>query len=261
MTENEIRQKIVSVFEGWYGLKESDGSHMQIVNIYNAHKPLARGYKVKKTDPWCAAAASAAAIQTGMTDIIPTECGCGEQIRLWQKMGRWQEKDAHTPQVGDYIYYDWKDGYDYAVTDNKGWPQHVGIVVSVSGNIIRVIEGNKGHAVGYREIGVNGRYIRGYGVPDYVGKADGEPSKESLKKSNPYPVPLRTVRYTNPTMTGQDVRWVQWELTGAGYDIEIDGRFGPKSNRALRAFQGAYGLDVDGRCGPATRACMLALHF
>lgn len=36
---------------------------------------------------------------------------------------------------------------------------------------VTVIEGNKGNAVAYRTIKVNGKYIRGYGVPDYAGKA------------------------------------------------------------------------------------------
>lgn len=252
MTEKELRKKIVSIFEGWYGLKESDGSHMRIVDIYNNHKPVARGYKVKKTDPWCAVAGSAAAIQAGLTDIIPTECGCGEQIKLWQQMGRWKENDDYVPSPGDYIYYDWQDGEDYERTDNKGWPEHVGMVVSVSGIAIRVIEGNKSHAVGYRNIRLNGRYIRGYGVPDYASKA----TITSTSNPNPYPMPCRTIKYTKPTMTGDDVKWVQWRLVKDGYDIEVDGRFGPKSNRALLAFQEAHGLEVDGKCGPATKACM-----
>ena len=43
--------------------------------------------------------------------------------------------------------------------------------MSVSGNTIKIIEGNKSDSVSYREITVNGRYIRGYGVPKYSSKA------------------------------------------------------------------------------------------
>ena len=89
-------------------------------------------------------------------------------IRAFQAMGRWAEDDAYIPAPGDYIFYDWDDS---GLGDNTGWPEHVGIVVSVTGNVIRVIEGNKNDAVGYREVMVNGRYIRGYGVPDYASKA------------------------------------------------------------------------------------------
>lgn len=47
----------------------------------------------------------------------------------------------------------------------------MGIVVSVSGGVIRVIEGNKSDAVGYRDIPVNGKFIRGFCLPDYGKKA------------------------------------------------------------------------------------------
>ncbi|MFR2694328.1 MAG: CHAP domain-containing protein [Enterocloster bolteae] len=111
---------------------------------------------------------SAMAIKTGLTDIIPTECGCGQMIQLFQKLGAWVENDAYRPSTGDVIFYDWDDN---GVGDDTGWPEHVGIVVSVSGNTIKVIEGNKSDSVSYREIAVNGRYIRGYGVPEYSSKA------------------------------------------------------------------------------------------
>ena len=41
MTENQLRQKIVDTAVAWLGCKESDGSHKQIIDVYNAHKPLA----------------------------------------------------------------------------------------------------------------------------------------------------------------------------------------------------------------------------
>ena len=168
ITEAQARQKLVSVATQWCGRKESDGSHREIIDIYNGHAPLARGYRVKYTDAWCATFGSAAAIAAGYTDIIPVECGCGQMIELFRKMGRWVEDDAYIPSPGDYIFYDWDDG---GAGDCTGWPDHVGIVVSVSGNKIRVIEGNKNDAAEYREIAVNGRYIRGYGIPDYASKA------------------------------------------------------------------------------------------
>lgn len=167
-TEAEARQKIVSIAVGWYGRKEADGSHRAIVDTYNGHIPLAAGYRVKYTDSWCAVFGSAAAIAAGYTDIIPTECSCGRMIALFQQQGRWKENDAYIPSPGDYIFYDWDDK---GTGDCTGWPEHVGIVVSVCGKTVRVIEGNKNDAVGYREMEVNGRYIRGYGVPDYASKA------------------------------------------------------------------------------------------
>ena len=39
---------------------------------------------------------------------------------------------------------------------------------SCDGKTIKVIEGNMSDAVGYRKLAVNGRYIRGFGVPKYA---------------------------------------------------------------------------------------------
>ena len=171
MTEQELRQGVVRIAQGWLGCKESNGSHKKIIDLYNSHKPLARGYPVKYTDAWCSTFASAVAIKAGLTDIIPTECGCEKHIQLFKTLGSWEENDAHVPQPGDYIFYDWQDGTNYATTDNKGAADHVGIVEKVVGQTITVIEGNMSNAVGRRTLKVNGRYIRGYGVPKYSSKA------------------------------------------------------------------------------------------
>lgn len=182
MTEKELRQKVVSIMQGWLGCKESNGSHKKIIDIYNSHKPLAQGYKVKYTDSWCATAASAAFIKAGLTDIAPTECSCGRMIELYKAKGWWKETDSYKPAPGDLIMYDWDDT---GRGENKGAPEHVGIVVSVSGNTIKVIEGNKNNAVEYRTITVNGKYIRGYCLPNYASKAEKVATKEKIAKTDP----------------------------------------------------------------------------
>ena len=164
MTEQEARAKVVSIAQSYIGCKESDGSHKKIIDLYNSHKPLARGYAVKYTDAWCSTFASAVAIAAGLTGIIPTECGCEKHIALFKALGSWQENDAYVPAPGDYIFYDWNDS---GVGDCTGAADHVGIVEKVSGQTITVIEGNYSNAVKRRTLAVNGRYIRGYGVPKY----------------------------------------------------------------------------------------------
>ncbi len=163
-TMGKTAADLIAQAQQWIGCREADGSHKKIIDVYNAHRPLARNYTVKYTDAWCATFVSACAIKTGMTDIIPTECGCGQMITLFQNLGKWDENDARVPKAGDIIFYDWDDS---GKGDNTGWPDHVGIVEKVSGSTITVIEGNKGNAVGRRTMQVNGKYIRGYGVPKY----------------------------------------------------------------------------------------------
>lgn len=168
MTEKEIRSMVVEMAKKYIGCKESNGSHKKIIDGYNAHKPLARNYAVKYTDAWCATFVSFIAIKCGLTDVMFTECGCGAMINLYKAAGRWQENDAYVPDVADIIMYDWDDS---GKGDCTGYPEHVGIVVSVTGKTMKVIEGNKNNAVGYRTMEVNGRYIRGYCLPNYKSKA------------------------------------------------------------------------------------------
>ena len=165
--------KVVSQAQTWVGSNESDGTHKPIIDTYNSHKPLARGYKVKYTDEWCATFVSAVAIKLGYTNIIPTECSCSKMIELFKKLGAWNESDSITPKAGDIIFYDWEDN---GRGDNTGAPNHVGIVEKVENGVITVIEGNYSEAVKRRTIEVNGKFIRGYGVPKY--DAEPKPTKK-----------------------------------------------------------------------------------
>ena len=276
MTENQLRKKVVDTAVSYLGCNEANGSHKKIINLYNSHKPLARGYAVKYTDEWCATFVSAIAIKCGLTDIMPTECGCERMIDLYKKLGSWKESDAYVPDEGDVIFYDWDDS---GAGDNKGGSDHVGIVAKVSGSTIKVIEGNKGEAVAYRTIAVNGRYIRGYGVPKYAKKAttkdDGKESaaakKPEKEKSTTYTKKqfvkdvqkaigaevdgivgpetlskLVTISKSKNTRHAA-VKPVQKRLNALGYNCgTADGIAGPKFDSAVKKFQKAKGCVVDG---------------
>lgn len=175
----KTRDRVVSEAKKYLGYSEKNGKYKTIIDIYNAHKPLAVGYKVKYTDEWCAAFVSAISILCGITDIMPTECSCSRMITLYKKLGCWVEDDSYTPKPGDLIMYDWEDN---GRGDNVGAPNHVGIVTSVSGSKLVVIEGNKNEAVSYRELNVNGRYIRGYCVPAYEKKDTPDPWYSEAQK-------------------------------------------------------------------------------
>ena len=246
--------KIVAQARSWLGCKESDGSHKKIIDTYNGHKPLARSYAVKYTDAWCATFVSAVAIVCGYTDIIPTECGCGQMLELFKKKGCWQENDDYAPSPGDIIFYDWDDS---GKGDNTGWPDHVGIVEKVSGRTITVIEGNYSDSVKRRYISFDAKLIRGYGVPKYDAEA-GSAQEPAVSK--------KTVSVKLPQLAkgskGDPVKVLQILLIGLGYSCGKDGAdsdFGTNTEKAVKAFQKAKGLEVDGIVGPATWAALLGV--
>lgn len=168
--EAQLRLSFIAAAEQYWGYNELDGSHQEVVDIYNSHLPLAQGYTVTYTDSWCATFVSAAAIQCNLTDIIPTECGCERQIGLFDALDCWEEKDSYTPLPGDIIYYAWDEPFLFG--DCNAWADHVGIVVGTAGPFIKVIEGNKDDQVAYRYIPMNYWQIRGYAIPDYASKLE-----------------------------------------------------------------------------------------
>ena len=172
MTEKELRQKVADIMLGWEGAKKGSPTHIEILNIYNSYAPLARGYAVKLNDAWCAATASAAWITAGVAEWTGTECSCSKLIEIAKSKGIWVENDKYVPRIGDAVLYDWDDGTNYAAADNKGNPEHIGIVVKSGMDAYTVIEGNKGGAVGKRCLAINARYVRGFITPDYARYAE-----------------------------------------------------------------------------------------
>ena len=238
---------VLAQARAWVGLNEADGSYMEVLNVYNSHKPLARGYKIKPTDAWCAATVSAVAIKLGYTDIIPTEVSCQKMIELFKQKGCWVESDSRFPAPGDIIFYDWDD---HGIGENTGWADHVGIVEDVEANRITVIEGNYSNAVKRRYITVDGRYIRGYGVPKY----DAEPQKEEECDVK--------VSVLKRGAKGSQVKALQAILIGYGYSCGssgVDGSYGPATEKAVKAYQKANGLEQDGITGPKTWAKLMGV--
>jgi len=80
----------------------------------------------------------------------------------------------------------------------------------------------------------------------------GATEKKEEKKSNPY-TPSRITLFKGSA--GNNVRWLQTELNNRGYNCgKVDGSFGDKTEKAVKAFQKANGLKQDGICGPKTLA-------
>lgn len=224
--------ELLKVARSWVGKNEADGSHMDIINIYNSQKKLPRGYKVKSTDSWCATTISALAIECNATDIIPVECSCQKMIELCKAKGIWEENESLIPNVGWILFYDWQDD---GKGDCKGWADHVGIVdrVDLERDMIVVIEGNKNNAVSYVGVPINGKTLRGFAVPEY----DPEPvSKPTSKKEVLYN--MKTLKKGSK---GNQVTIFETLMKEAGYyDGKIDDNFGNGCVKACNAFQKDY---------------------
>ncbi len=249
------RTQLLDQARSWIGRKESNGSHKEIIDVYNSHKPRARGYKLKYTDAWCSGFVSACAIACGATDIIPTEVGVGKHITLFKNLGIWVEADDYVPLPGDIIVYYWKDS---GKGELKTGASHIGYVEKVEDLKITVIEGNYSNSVKRREIAVNGRYIRGFATPKY----DEVPEPEPV----PVPDPVTEVTITLPVLTqgmkGDRVKPVQRMLLCLGYDLgskPVDGSYGPKTLRAVLKYQEKNGLPTTGQVDEQTWRKFLGL--
>lgn len=164
------RQAVVDLVRSWIGKNEADGSHKEIIDIYNSlgKENLPRKILMQYSWAWCACTWSALAIKLGLTSKMPIEISCGYLVSEAKKLGCWQEKDDYIPEPGDAVLYDWDDN---GKGDNTGWPDHVGVVnyVNTQSYYMEVIEGNCNDAVKKRTISINGRYIRGFITPKYSG--------------------------------------------------------------------------------------------
>lgn len=209
---NEVKEKpkgvsaqdIINTMAGWIGKSMSKQTHRDIIDIYNAHTPLAVGYKVKYTDDYCDTTLSAAFIKNNAVDLIGgTQCGVERHIQLFKKKGIWQQNGSVTPAPGWIITYNWDDG----TQPNDGFADHIGIVQKVEGNIITTIEGNTGKdgIVARKTLNVANGNIRGYAIPKYNDAATApQPSQKVTPISNTTNAKtLIATSQTNFTRTGK----------------------------------------------------------
>ena len=181
------RDQAIAQMQAWVGLKESNGSFKKIIDLYNSHKPRARGYKLKYTDEWCAGGLSAAFIACNATDIFPLEVGCGKMRDGAKKMGIWVEADDYEPLPGEVIVYNWKAK---KTGDTKTGASHVGLVESCKDGKIKTIECNYSKSVKRRTIKVDDYRIRGFITPKY----DESPEVAPAPEVKPVPAPAVTIK-------------------------------------------------------------------
>lgn len=133
----------------YIGVKQGSKAHKNIIDYYNTYcTPLARGYKVKYTDSWCATFVSVILNKGGAINP-PYECS----VYYMYKKAQTNKQIVKTPKINDIIIYDWGANGTY---------DHVGIIYKIDGNTLYVVEGNKSKQVGTRTINKNSKEIRGF---------------------------------------------------------------------------------------------------
>lgn len=193
---------------------------------------------------WCDMAITYWARRSGNAGaVLPT----GDRaFTVWhaedfQKAGRWHSgttAEVNAAKPGDIVFFDW------GATNAVGAIDHVGVIErALGGGRVQTIEGNTSDAC-MRRIR-DASVIAGYGRPAY----------DAGTPSTPAP---RLLRLATPMMRGDDVKAVQKQLNthGAKPAVQVDGVFGPATDKAVRAVQKAHKLEVDGVVGPKTRAAL-----
>lgn len=252
-------QQIIDVMKSWIGLSRAKGTHRPIIDLYNSHYPLARGYKVSYTDDYCDTTVSAAFIKLGAVGLIGgTECGVEEHINKFKVAGIWNEDGTITPKPGDIICYNWDDG----TQPNDGWADHIGIVetVNTKNRTMTVIEGNmSGGVVGERTIPIGWGYIRGYASPKYADSPDMDTKTENKSDTKTGGTGcMFEVKTVQSGSTGNDVKLLQRLLKSNGCkgkdgkNLSIDGSCGANTVYAIKEYQKKKKLEVDGCAGNAT---------
>ena len=91
-----------------------------------------------------------------------------------------------------------------------------------------------------------------------LGELGRDPASKPAGSTSGSEFPGRALRLQDPMLQGEDVRAWQQRMADRGWrgadgaPLDVDGYFGPDSDRAARLFQEEKGLTVDGIVGPAT---------
>lgn len=202
--------KLIKKAVSFLGVCEPSGDDY-FIQMYNE----LTGAGFSMTVAWCAIFVTVVARLVGVpTSIIPTFASCDVGAQWFRKKGRYEKSrfygGSYVPKRGDVIFYSSKR------TQNDS--THVGYVVSVAGETIKAIEGNKNDRVGYRTIKLSDKYIIGYGrVSDFAGGT--EQGKEFRCKVSDFQSYLNR-QYPNTIRTN------------CGALLAVDNEFGKKTRDA-----------------------------
>lgn len=191
-------QDLIRIAKAELGTKESPPNSNNVkYNTWLYGKPVSgSGY------PWCAAFVSWLFKGTG---LVPKTASCLNMLEYFEKKGQIVKQ----PQTGDIVFFKYS-------TNNRR-TNHVGIVVSVSGNVINTIEGNtsttsqdNGGCVMQRNRTSN---IVAYARPNY----DGVLIKQ--------PTPTNQRQVLRVGSKGNDVLYLHKQLKKLKYGVDVNSNY------------------------------------
>jgi hypothetical protein len=175
---------------------------------------------------------------------------------------------TNKPQVGAPVFF-WNSSMKRIA--------HVALVTKVDSKKFYTIEGNtssdagvvrNGGSVNQKSyaLGYSGAYFANIDFDaveagtDTVDVLSGSSTVKSEKTTtdstaadngNPWPAPADTATYKKGN-TGDNIRWIQYELNMWKSTLYVDGDFGSKTLAAVKSYQTAHKLTSDGIVGPKT---------
>lgn len=219
----------VSIAQKEIGVKENPpGSNKVKYNTWYYGKEVSGD-----SYPWCCAFISW--IFKG-TNLVKKTALCADLMQWFRSRKQMVER----PQKGDIVFF--KFGKTNRSTNHVGiveeasqWPANI---TTIEGNT-SVTSDDNGGCVMRRTRSKSS--IVGFARPEYEGKVQntiGVKDKPTIKMGS----------------KGDWVKVAQARLLMYGYQIEVDGDFGPNTKNAVVSFQASYGLTKDGIIGPKTWA-------
>lgn len=164
-----VRDTILSIALKEVGTKEVGINNVKYNTWYYGKAVSGNNY------PWCMTFVAWVANQSGVLGTyIPKTARCNE-CKSWMSQKGWYKKSmafegTYIPQAGDMVFFN--------SSRTQSNSTHVGLVVSVSGNIVNTVEGNTGDMVAVRSYQLTSNFIIGYGA---IGA---EPASESYNSDS-----------------------------------------------------------------------------
>lgn len=153
-----------------------------------------------------------------------------------QSKGTWRGA-SYTPKPGDLVVYGDPGRYQHIGFVEKVLPD--GRLQTIEGNTSKGTAGSQNNGDGvYRRVRTRS-WVRGFIVMTYT-----RPTRSLV----PYP----GHQHWDGGKNDHHVEQIQKRLNQLGYRLTVDGRFGPKTEAAVRSFQRKQRLSADGFVGRNT---------